>query len=305
MKRYDNFVSPADGELPRLQPLARMPDIEAQDIDAGKLFGRTPIHTHERRDPVTEAYGFMIKYAGLTAILLILAVGLALRLEWNFATGTLAFAGMATGAYWLLSFTESLFTGPGVERLRLTVGGRVLTRQIEADERVRLAQIDLQANQIALQREHNTHTIEAARQRASAQIEAHRTPQDGRNGHDATRSTCWTIDAVETPRFAQGPQTLRTGGARQAILDSILQLYERGDDGQWLNMDEAGYIHNSTPVPWGKRGGYTQTERRAMLDILHRSRLAGFDDDRRAWRVSVTLYPDAQAAIDAVGGVGG
>lgn len=49
--------------------------------------------------------------------------------------------------------------------------------------------------------------------------------------------------------------------------------------------------------------GYTATERRAMIDLLHRSRFAGFDDAKRAWRVSVKRFPDADAAIDAVGAV--
>jgi hypothetical protein len=302
--RNSTFVSPADGELPRLKPLARMPDIEGQDVDPGKLFGRTPIHTHERRDPLTEAQAFMLKYAGLTVILLVLAVGLTLRLEWHYTIGIVVFALMATGAYWLLSFTESLFTGPGVERHRLSVGGRVLTRQIEADERVRLAQVALQVDQLALQREYNQLTMENARRRAGAQVEAHHTPQDGRNGRTAHLITGWHVAELEPPRFAQGAAYApRADPVRAALLACVVDLYATDDGGRWANMDAQGYVRKGYVTPWSQRGGHTAGDRDAMVDLIHRSRFAQFDDGRRTWRVSVGLYPDAQAAIDAIGGV--
>lgn len=306
MKRQASFVSPADGELPRLHPLARLEPVQPVDIDAAGAFAKPGVHTHENRDPLTEAQGFLLKYAGLTLVLLILTVGVVMRLELRFDVGIIVFAGLATGAYWLLAWMENWFTGPGVERHRLTMGSRVLLAQIDADERVRLAQIRLQKRHLDAQREMNAFAMQQARQRAHAQLEATERAQSAETRQHTHTPTTFDIAELEPPTFAiQGPQTLRTDRARQALLDCIIELYERGDNGEWLRMDAHGYVANSVPVPWGKRGGYTQTERRAMLDTLHRSRLACFDDTKRAWRVSVGLYPDAESALLAVGGVGG
>lgn len=122
----------------------------AEPMDVGRLLGRT-MPQAERRDPLDEARAFMLKYAGLSVVLVVLAVGLTIRLELHYSVGIIVFAGLSTAAYWLLSYTESLFSTPGIERHRLTVGGKVLMRQIEADERVRLAQIRLQRAQLRAQ----------------------------------------------------------------------------------------------------------------------------------------------------------
>jgi hypothetical protein len=288
LPRTPTFVDAHAGEkTAQLVPTVPAQNITVQAPDTAApedVFGRMAVRTVEHTSPMLAAQAFLVKYAGLTAILAVLSVGLVWWLQAPAPFALVLFAGLAIAGYWLLAWTEAVFTVAGVERHRLTQGAKVLRAQIDAEHDVRLAQVELQQSIVNSQREYNRQVA----QRHRAQLQAHMQPE------------------TDTPAWVRRPG--REDTARRVLLDFTVSLYERDDAGDMHRVDSAGYIARDTVIPFGKRGGLTQAQRQQVTAVLAELDARGvwllrFDKQKRLWQLNVRRYPDAQAAVDAIDSV--
>jgi hypothetical protein len=301
--RYDKsatWVEPGDAVFTPPAPRVDMPALPG--LDPASVFTRGNVRTVERTSPVEAAAGFLVRYAGLTVILAILALGLTKHFELGMWRGVLAFAALSTAAYYLLGQLEHQHSGAGVERHRLTVGGDVLVTKIDADKTVQLARIALEREALAAQREHNAVTMARARAAAAAQLAQHSAPQSGMNlVASYVESPSWSVDDLTAPAFLT-PRGRAHDGARRALLTALCKLYQVDDTGSWIWLTDAGIVRDEFPSPWSKRGGLSKAQRQQLLGVLASATppLLAYDDVIRKWRLDLKCYPTAAAAVDAV-----
>jgi hypothetical protein len=137
-----NFVTPAP-----------LPTAEPPTIDAGDVFGKSQqVRPSTGAAAMDEARAFLLKYAGLSAVLLILAVGIAWHWTLHLSAALIVFAGLSIGGYWMLAWLDHGYTAAGVERFRMAHGARVLIRQVDARRDVDLARVRLERARVALHR---------------------------------------------------------------------------------------------------------------------------------------------------------
>lgn len=327
-----NFVTPDATQDTRLVPVSKVEIMRPDEVDAAGMIPVQRVQVIERRDAVSSALAFLIKYLGLTLVLLVLSVGLTQVLDLGAWLGVFLFGAMCVAGYALLAFGENVFTSIGVERLRVRKGAGVLHAQIQAQRDVQLAQVALQRAQVDAQRAYNEQVAENARTRAQAQLVRHEQPQAQLNAlHNyAPQARAplpapvgWQVDELEPPAwwtrtnteqaqpvarevdpFTQDAVFIRDG-ARRALLDFLLEAYERDEQGQWLRMHEDGRVKRHVRVPVSSRGGLAPAQRQQALDMLAQLERTGawllrYDEAQRLWRLNVERYPDVQDALDAV-----
>lgn len=265
------------------------------------VFGRMAVRTVEHTSPMAQAQAFLVKYAGLTAVLAVLSVGLVWWLRAPAPMAVVTFGGLAIAGYWLLAWTDAMFTVTGAERHRLTQGAKVLRAQIQAERDVRMAQVRLQQSIVEAQRDYNRQLAERHRQRLREAAQPSTAQPMAQQLTDVTTATEDAIDATYTGEAAPTAGTT----AQHILLDFTASLYERGEDGRLLRVDVLGYVQRDTVIPFGKRGGLTQAQRQQVAGLLvdierHGGWLLKFDKDKRQWRLNMARYADADAAIDAI-----
>lgn len=317
------FVAADSTQDTRLVPVSKVEIMQPDEVDTAGLIPAQRVQVIERRDAVSSAVAFLIKYLGLTLVLLVLAVGLTQVLDLGGWLGVFLFGAMALAGYALLAFGENVFTSVGVERLRVRKGADVLHAHIRAQRDIQLAHVGLQQAQVDAQREYNRQVAEQARARAQAQLVRHEQPQAQLNAlHNYAPQThaprpapaAWQVDELEPPDWwtrtnTEQPVTqdarLVRDKARRALLDFLLEAYELDEQGQWLRMHEDGRVKRHVRVPVSGRGGLSPAQRQQALDMLAQLERTGawllrYDEAQRLWCVNVARYADVADAIDAV-----
>ena len=134
-------------------PLPPVPRVEPPTVDAGDVFGKSQqVRPASGDAAIDEARAFLLKYAGLSVVLLVLAVGIAWHWALHLSAAIIVFAALSIAGYWSLAWLDHGYTAAGVERFRMAHGSRVLIRQIDARRDVDLARLELERARIALQR---------------------------------------------------------------------------------------------------------------------------------------------------------
>jgi len=89
---------------------------------------------------------------------------------------------------------------------------------------------------------------------------------------------------------------------REAVLSLLVKLYKQAD-GAFVNVKPDGTLSDGVIVPWSKRGGLTEAQRRQALDLLDQvQRIGGwlmrYDDTLRKWKLNLSLYSNFDAACE-------
>lgn len=88
---------------------------------------------------------------------------------------------------------------------------------------------------------------------------------------------------------------------RVRMLETLVELYD--DDSE--KVERSGLIVNGYRLPWSKRGGFTESERKQALDILGQLERIGaplftYHEGKRRWALSVRRYPTLEEAVEAL-----
>lgn len=347
--RTANFVSatPTDSTpiLPALPP-AHAVEIVPHDADLAiedVLARAGSIRAIEKTSPLLSAQAFMIKYAGLSATLLVLSVGLTWLTAAPAPMAIVTFAGLSFLGYFALGWTEAQFTTAGVERLRLREGAKTLRYKIDADRDVQLAQVELQTTIVGAQTEYNRQQDSRLRERIAAQVAYREAPQMTQNRqanyvppdwlrtknsvvsvalpeeNTGNTATIQPVYATPAPLFLREELTPpswmqeRTAravrdDARRKLTEFIASLYERDESGSWLRLHEDGRIRRDVKTPMSARSGLSAPLRSQIDGILQELDRCGawlvrYDGDQRLYRLNLSRYPDADGAIDAIADV--
>jgi len=311
------FVAPYDADNERLTPPAQQVTVQPPDtVDVADVLAAQNVRVVETRDAMTAARAFLLKYAGLTLVLVVLAAGLTVELQLGAWRGVLVFAALAIGGYAALSYLEHEYTTVGVEKTRLRHGARVLREQLRCDTEVRLAQVTLQRESVAAQRAYNEQVAANARQRASSQLQRHEAAQSHANrlhthvpytpltlGKPPDAPSAWNVADLPAPTFLR-----RRDEARRVLLDFVTSLYDRDEDGALVRLHDDGRVRREVRIPFGSRGGLTPSVRQQCQDVLRTLSRSGawllrYDEDQRLWRLNVATYRTVDDAIDALDAV--
>ncbi|MFN8493861.1 MAG: hypothetical protein U0350_40055 [Caldilineaceae bacterium] len=90
---------------------------------------------------------------------------------------------------------------------------------------------------------------------------------------------------------------------RDALLNLLTKLYRRDDAGNLVNVRSDGALQDGIVVPWSKRGGLTEGQRRQALDLIEQIRMVGgwlirYDETLRKWKLNVASYSTFDAACE-------
>ena len=88
---------------------------------------------------------------------------------------------------------------------------------------------------------------------------------------------------------------------RTRMLEALAELYDPNAE----RIERGGLVANGYKLPWTKRGGLTQAERRRALDILHQIEITGaplftYQDQKKRWSLNIKRYPTLESAIEAL-----
>ena len=178
-------------------------------------------------------------------------------------------------------------------------------------------QVQLQRDQVRLEdvREHRRIDIEpqtAADQTALAR-ERERTEQRQARAM-AERAKADRVRIVEQAQRHNQPQSTSNqllnyvpedeppaDVVRTRMLETLSELYD--PDAQ--RVERSGLIVNGYKLPWTKRGGLTQAQRRRALDIIHQLEAMGtplftYQEEQRRWSLNIRRYPNLESAIEAL-----
>lgn len=255
------------------------------------------------------AAAFLVKYAGLTAILLVLSVGVTTLTGMPMAAGATLFASVAVSGYFVLARMENGYSLYGVERARLNAGRDVLLAKVYADRDIRLAELDVESDRLAVTDAANKLHAERLQRRIDAQMARHEVTQDAANRQNSYYPR-W-LAQPSTPTVEPLPEVeeraiLRVDdAARRRLLEWLADVYATDADGSFVNMYADGRIRRDYGVPLSSRSGVGAGERKQMQGILDELRRCGawlvrYDKEQRLYEVNLELYPNAADAIDAV-----
>ncbi len=312
--RGATFVYPdvtQDGQLaplPPAQAIQILPParIEIEDVLEGR------IRAIERTSPLLQAQAFTLKYLGLSVVLCILSAGLVWYAALPAPLFLVIFGAQAFVGYFALGWLEAGHTSFGVERLRLREGAKVLRAKISADENVQLAQIELQAQLLAAQREYNRQQDERLRERISAQVARHETAQSSANmvANYVPEDYATAGDEVLTvPGYMEEQTQRRTHDeARRTLAAFVASLYQENESGVWLHLHSDGRIRRTVKTPMSARSGVSAPVREQIDAILRELDNCGvwlirYDEAQRLYRLNVNRYHTPDVAIDALNDV--
>ncbi len=176
---------------------------------------------------------------------------------------------------------------------------RAFATSIEVDRAARADVARMQAadRQAALMAETTRVQLTAQRQLVARQA-PHMGDQDG----DPEVATP-VITHVDTYTPAVEPITPGVQPHVSAVLKFVCQCYQKGADGQFVNMDRQGYI-TGMRAPWARRGELSDTDKEAAVALLTQIQpwLLAYDDKRRQWQINLSepLYRKEAFAVRAV-----
>jgi hypothetical protein len=256
-------------ELPALYAPRTPQSAPLPEIDLRSVLSTSQAQA-QHNDAMQAARAFLLRYSALSCILLVLSIALTFRLQLHLASGALLFAVACIGAYYALSELDWRHSGPGAERLRLELAADVLSEYIDAHRDVQLAQLRMQAQHLQARERYNRQQVDA---------------------YKAAAATVGPASAPEAP------------AKDNPLLSAVLALY----DPAAALVDSQGRIDRAYIIPWGRRGGLSQSERNAVQAQLQRIAqdapggwLLRFNKLSRLWELNTKAYRTGADAINAI-----
>lgn len=259
-------------------------------------------------DPFRRGLEFNIKYAPLTVITLVLAVGLGMRNNWSFGTSAVVFAAISIAGYWLLGFTENVFDPYSGHVIKAFFGWLVLRHQISANERMTLAyyqveqkrlEVDSMEKRLQLDQRAATERKLLLPQNDLNQLATYQHPPISREAMAAVSQI--SAEELAPPTWGKAPAQTNDGSkALQTLLDFVEDVYEQ------TQYTEDGRLTATTP--WSKRGAWRdgtsvpQPIKRQVEDMLAQitPSLFAYNPDSKAWTINIEDYPDVTDAYNAI-----
>jgi hypothetical protein len=126
------YVSARDPHQP---PAEIMTPLPAADVST--IWIPQPA-AHETTSATDRAVAFLIRLAPLTIILVILAAGMALAFDWQFAWALLAFSALSACAYYAHMHLDHQYSTNGLERHRIDAATSMRKHELNLQARTRL-----------------------------------------------------------------------------------------------------------------------------------------------------------------------
>lgn len=305
--KQNNFVAPMPTNIEpnTAYPIVSTPEI--MPINPGAMFDGRDIR-QPNVDPFRRGLEFNIKYAPLAIVILIFAVGLGLRNNWDFGTSAIVFASISILGYWLLGFTENVFDPYSGHVIKAFFGWLVLRHQIGSNERVTLAYYQVERKRLDLQAE-DRRIAQGQRCEVESRLIA---PQAEFNALATHRHPPVSTDAIQSvaqipvgeltpPTWRKAPVETNNGSdAAKTLLDFVEDLYEQEQ------YTSSGRL--TVSAPWTKRGvdregnSVGQTVKKQIEDMLAQIQppLFRLVVDQKAWFVNIENYPDVTDAYNVI-----
>lgn len=236
-------------------------------------------------DEIAKAISFAIRMAVLAGLSLLPVSALAGFLEFDFFAGLMLYGLVIVGEYIILhrhAYPAPVL--PPAPSLAMPVPAR-------------------------------TATTDGAAVAIAKQVQRHSQPQSVSN---RLASYVPPVDDEATDRFDDDelapPSFMAEANAvdanayvdvvRETVLTMLQKLYAQ-KDGAFVSIKPDGTLTDGVVVPWSKRGGMTEGQRRQALDLLDQVQRVGgwlirYDDTLRKWKLNVALYSTFDAACDVL-----
>lgn len=251
--------------------------------------------TNSQTDPISEAWGFVLKYSLWALLSVVIAVGLALRNDWDAGTLLVVWGLIATGGYILIFLLLSIFTPEGVAvtheffdylRHRTDSNNNVIVELKRLEIRHDLLLAAQQQPQLPEQAA--TSSLEQAA-KPSVELPAL-----------AWRPDADFVESIEDELLEEGKPVNQDNNAVSILCDFVIDLYDHADelliDNQRINV-QAGVT-----LPWSRRSEIPMQTKTAMQDMLNQIEPPLFQStaNGRVWLLNTAQYPTKHDAINAL-----
>lgn len=275
-------------------------------------------------DYVNQGLGFLIKYAALFIVMLILSVGLAMKMEQGFGFWVFLFGLMTMCGYWSLAFMENVFEPTSGHVVKSFFGALVIRWDIASTERITMKYYETE--QMRLDNEHeallltkqNTQRLIDSKSKPQAQLNnlANYRPEPD-DGDAAGTAEAWSkLEFAEIEPVAL-PTGKRGNGAKAEVVDDITAEVMEIICGFTFAIYESLKTESPMVNPKGFFGTRSPLSDRAVdvegnevspktakriREVMRQMPAPVFvyNDDKRAWRLDLDKYPDYDSALLAL-----
>jgi len=276
----NNFVPPV---IKRMESPAVYPDL------VESKWGQIPPYTYRtnsQTDPVSEAWGFFVKYSLWAVLAAIIAIGLAMRNHWSAGLLLLSWGVIASVGYVVIFLLLSMFTPEGVAvvheffdymRYRVEIAAQVDLEKYRIDKRVGL--LTAKPDDFPVLQKPKGETV---------------------LGAFAWQPDEQFIDSIEDELEGAVNPPRQDTNAVAILADFLVDLYDHADtllrDGETVNL-QAGVT-----LPWSKRSDVPAQTKAAINAILKGIEPPLFVEHSggRVVKLNTNQYPTKQDAISVL-----
>ncbi len=234
--------------------------------------------TNSMTDPLSEAWGFVLKYSLWALLSIVIAVGLALRNDWDAGTLLVAWGLIATGGYIVIFLLLSIFTPEGVAVVHEFFD--YLRHRTDSNNNV-----TIELKRLDIRRE----ILLSAQPQPQIPVET-RAP-DIELPALAWKPDADFVESIENELFEKDEPVNQNNNAVSILCDFLIDLYDHADelliDNQRINV-QAGVT-----LPWSRRSDIPTQTKTAMQDMLNQIEPPLFQStaNGRVWLLNTAQSP--------------
>lgn len=244
--------------------------------------------TNSQTDPVSEAYGFVVKYSVWGILSIVIAAGLALRNSWDAGTLLVVWGIIATLGYVVIFFVLSMFTPEGVAVSHEFFAYLRHRTDSNNNTKIELHRLDLR------------HEAYTASMPVIVQSDVPKIAEQPVAGLPVAELPEWTPseDFVESIDLS-GDKPAKYS-PEYILKDFVISLY---DNAETLLIDNCRInMQSGVMLPWSRRSDLSAETKSAMQEILDRINPPLFQSHSsgRVWMIDTDRYPTKDDAIRAI-----